>query len=387
MYMSLCDDEHYGLTIKVFMLQSIRVYHRRMTIIEVCDYVCNLQKRTINCAGKVKDSPQNEFLKTKMETFEPSEVVAKYLALFEQDRFDFKYYFAPNSVIDWYGRTIRGVNKIHYYLRNEVSRNCKHVGFLHPVSCAPIERRTTHMATKIITNKSEKFLKCINTASASDILSMKSYAPSGVNHSMETERNLLKTPEKYRPPTMPEANGNNKTLLILLETERYRYVPRLSTVPDGSSSAFYAKGNFRGLKDSLNDEKKRTTLASLYTPLRYVEVKGTMRMSWLTPEALPRPCYDERATCLRISYRVSMRDNEVQFALVIYEVIGAVFPFTNVRRSLEIAFSKVPKKDEGNIEDILVPKRDKRDNTNADMLMGADQDLITETYKKYNANA
>uniref|UniRef100_A0A1A9Z9A0 Uncharacterized protein n=1 Tax=Glossina pallidipes TaxID=7398 RepID=A0A1A9Z9A0_GLOPL len=359
--------------------------HRRMTIIEVCDYVCNVQKRTINCVGKVKDSPKNEFLKTKMETFEPSEVVAKYLALFEQDRFDFKYYFAPNSIIDWYGRTISGVSKIHDYLRNEVSRNCKHVGFLQPVSCAPFERRTTHMATKIVINKSEKFVKSINNVSASDILSMKSYAPSGLNHSptsMETERNLLKTPEKYQA----EANGNNKTLLVLLETERYRYVPRLSTVLDGRNPVFYAKPNFRTLNEALNYGNELTTLASLYTPLRYVEVKGAMHMSWLTPAGLPRAGYNERATCLRISYRVSIRDNEVQFALVIYEDIGTAFLFTDIRRNLETAFSKVSENDEGNIEDILVPKRDKRDNTNADMLMETDQDLITETYTKYKAN-
>lgn len=218
------------------------------------------------------------FTKTKMGTFEPSEVVAKYLALFEQDRFDFKYYFAPNSIIDWYGRTISGVNKIHYYLRSEVSRNCKHVGFLEPVSCSPFESRTTHMATKTITNKSA----------------------------------------------------------------------RLSTMPDGSNPVFYAKRNFRSLNDSLNDENKWTTLASLYTPLRYVEVKGTMRMSWLTTEGLPRPGYNERPTCVRISYRVSMTDNEVQFALVIYEDIGTAFPFTNIRRNLETAFSTASEKDEGN---------------------------------------
>ncbi|KAI9585197.1 uncharacterized protein LOC119632823 [Glossina fuscipes] len=286
-----------------------------------------------------------------METIEPSEVVEKYLALFGQGRCDFKYYFAPNSIIDWYGRTIRGVNKIHNYLRHEVSRHCEHVGFLQPVSCAPIERRTTHMLTKFISNKSEKFVKSINAAPAPDILSMKSYASSCLNCSptlTKRETNLLKTPEQYRAESL-----QTKPLHKLLETERYRYVPRLATVPDASNLVSCAKGSFRSLNDSLNDEKKRTTLTSLYTPLRYVEVEGIVRMSLLTADTLQTLGYDERPTCLRISYRVSMRDNEVQFALVIYEVIGTVFPFADIRRNLETAFSEVmTESDEENIEDI-----------------------------------
>lgn len=48
---------------------------------------------------------------------EVREVLDKYLELFQQSSLDFKYHLAPNSVIDWYGRTVRGANKIHDYLR------------------------------------------------------------------------------------------------------------------------------------------------------------------------------------------------------------------------------------------------------------------------------
>ena len=56
-------------------------------------------------------------LASQSDPSEVREVLNKYLELFEQKSIDFKYHLAPNSVIDWYGRTIRGANKIHDYLR------------------------------------------------------------------------------------------------------------------------------------------------------------------------------------------------------------------------------------------------------------------------------
>lgn len=62
-------------------------------------------------------------LSTKKKTARPGsasevrEVLDKYLSLFQQNSIEFKYHLAPNSVIDWYGRTVRGANKIHDYLR------------------------------------------------------------------------------------------------------------------------------------------------------------------------------------------------------------------------------------------------------------------------------
>lgn len=48
---------------------------------------------------------------------EAIEVMQKYLSLFEQESSDFLYHFMENSLLDWYGRSVRGANRIHEYLR------------------------------------------------------------------------------------------------------------------------------------------------------------------------------------------------------------------------------------------------------------------------------
>uniref|UniRef100_A0A1A9X4J9 Uncharacterized protein n=1 Tax=Glossina brevipalpis TaxID=37001 RepID=A0A1A9X4J9_9MUSC len=308
---------------------------------------------------------------------EISKVLAKYLGLFQQNTFDFKYHFAPNSVIDWYGRTIRGANKIHDYLRHEISSHYDHIEFLEPFSCGPIETKTSHMRTKIVTNKTVDYIHPINRLP--DMVPLKSYADSDLEDNdradnmptfiqRETKTNLLKTPEKslieeLTPPASatkdevktdkPEAiTGNSQNPLKRIYTERFSYLRRLPTVPSTSKRACLLNDGVRSLlDDSSSDEDELESLASLYTPLHYLEVKGIIRLRPSAPgyfkgkSVLWRDC-NEKETRLRISYRRCIKDNQLQFALIIYEVVDVALPQTNIRRNLATVFLEALKAEE-----------------------------------------
>ncbi|KAL9884544.1 uncharacterized protein ACN427_011327 isoform 1-T1 [Glossina fuscipes fuscipes] len=333
---------------------------------------------------------------------ETSEVLAKYLELFQQNAFDFKYHFAPNSVIDWYGRNVRGVNKIHDYLRHEVSNHYEHIEFLQPLSCGPIETKTSHMRTKVITNKSIDHVHPINRLP--DMVPLKSYADSDIEDNdrsehiptfnmQQTRTKLLKTPEKslieeLTPPASAtkEEVKTDKTEAVIancsnplkrIHTERFSYLRRLPTIPSTSKRACLINDGVRSLlDDSSSDEDELESLTSLYTPLRYLEVKGVIRLRSSTSahfkckSVLWRDC-DERETRLRISYRRCIKDNQLQFALIIYEVIGNTFPQTNIRRNLTTAFSMAFKADEDDqveeeemIVETLLPETAKLEDNN-----------------------
>ncbi|XP_065364043.1 uncharacterized protein LOC135957256 isoform X2 [Calliphora vicina] len=315
---------------------------------------------------------------------EVREVLSKYLELFQQNSIEFKYYLAPNSVIDWYGRTIRGANKIHDYLRHEIHNNFDHTEFLEPNKCAPIETKTSHMRTKIISTKPIDLVHPINRVP--DMVPLKSYADSDVedNDLPETSAfaaaiisNQRKTPEKctstlaigdLTPPASatkdekePELQEQEKIedldrpprSLKRIHSGRFSYLRRLPTAPSTSKrvSKEY-KGIRTLLDDSSSEDDDLETMEALYTPLRYIEVKGIIRNRNTAPSrqrsALWRDC-TQLETRLRISYRRKLEDNQLQFALIIYESCNAT-P-TTTKRNLMTHFSMTePPTDNNDIE-------------------------------------
>ncbi|KAM7349556.1 uncharacterized protein ACRADG_008436 [Cochliomyia hominivorax] len=310
---------------------------------------------------------------TQQTPAEVREVLNKYLELFQQNSIEFKYYLAPNSVIDWYGRTIRGANKIHDYLRHEIHNNFEHTEFLEPNKCGPIETKTSHMRTKIISTKPIDLVHPINRVP--DMVPLKSYADSDVedNELPETSafaaaiiNNQRKTPEKctstlaieeLTPPASATKDDKPEDGVVEQEKQeelmrparglkrthsgRFSYLRRLPTAPSTSKrvSKDY-KGIRTLLDDSSSEEDDLETMEALYTPLRYIEVKGIVRNSNTTTSrqksALWRDC-TQMETRLRISYRRKLEDNQLQFALIIYEASNAA-P-TTTKRNLMAHFS------------------------------------------------
>lgn len=48
---------------------------------------------------------------------EAAEAIKSYLLLFDHNCYDFQYHFSENCVLDWYGYSIYGANRVHQYLR------------------------------------------------------------------------------------------------------------------------------------------------------------------------------------------------------------------------------------------------------------------------------
>ncbi|XP_023291734.2 uncharacterized protein LOC111675238 [Lucilia cuprina] len=326
---------------------------------------------------------------------EVREVLNKYLELFQQNSIEFKYFLAPNSVIDWYGRTIRGANKIHDYLRHEIHNNFDHTEFLEPHKCAPIETKTSHMRTKIISTKPIDLVHPINRVP--DMVPLKSYADSDVedNELPETSEfaaaiinNQRKTPEKctstliedLTPPasaTKEEKPNEEEKEVVQIEqatveelnkpvrslkrthSGRFSYLRRLPTAPSTSKrvSKDY-KGIRTLLDDSSSEDDDLETMEALYTPLRYIEVKGIMRNRSATTSrqrsALWRDC-NQLETHLRISYRRKLEDNQLQFALIIYESCNPTPTIT--KRNLMTQFSMTePNEDNDNVVTQIEPE-------------------------------
>ncbi|XP_073833621.1 uncharacterized protein [Musca autumnalis] len=313
---------------------------------------------------------------------EVQEVLAKYLELFQQSSIDFKYHLAPNSVIDWYGRTVRGANKIHDYLRHEVNSQFEHTEFVDAEVCGPIETKTSHMRTKVISTKPIDHVHPINRVP--DMVPLKSYADSDVEDneqpSISSSTSLFgagayrQTPEKctatstldignLTPPSSAVkderksededfADDSNETLsrrhrLKRTHSGNFSYLKRLPTAPSTSKRNKNIEGGIRTLlDDSSSEEDELEVMEALYSPLRYLEVKGVMRLRNNNPlgSGLKQrsPLWRDRSeveTRIRISYRRKLEDNQLQFALIIYESLNGAIVATPTRRNLMSQFA------------------------------------------------
>ncbi|XP_061392106.1 uncharacterized protein LOC133327571 [Musca vetustissima] len=319
---------------------------------------------------------------------EVREVLAKYLELFQQSSIDFKYHLAPNSVIDWYGRTVRGANKIHDYLRHEVNNQFEHIEFRNAEVCSPIETKTSHMRTKVISTKPIDHIHPINRLP--DMVPLKSYADSDVEDNeqptISSAANLFgggaavaayrQTPEKCSINTLEIGNLTPPSSAVKDEKKsedeidadhhsesqarrhrlkrthsgNFSYLKRLPTAPSTSkrNKNIEAGGGIRTLlDDSSSEEDELEVMEALYSPLRYLEVKGVMRMrnnnnvmhaGTKQRSALWRD-RTEVETRIRISYRRKLEDQQLQFALIIYESLNGSVVATPTRRNLMSQFS------------------------------------------------
>uniref|UniRef100_A0A1A9VLD7 Uncharacterized protein n=1 Tax=Glossina austeni TaxID=7395 RepID=A0A1A9VLD7_GLOAU len=269
---------------------------------------------------------------------ENSEVLAKYLELLQQNAFDFKYHFAPNSAIDWYGGTVCVVNKIHKFLRHEVSNHYEHIEFLQPSNCPPIETKHSHRGTKVITYKPIDYMHPINCIR--DMVTLKSYADSDVEDNHRGDE--TKSPIEERTPSIRVAEYELKTVKpeAITENSPHLLKHRLPKMPSTSERACLP----RLLQDdSSGDEDELESLTSLYTPLRYLEVKGLIGFRSSTSASfrakrIQQHDYAESVTRLRISYRRCIKDNQLQFALIIYELCSVASSQANIRRNLTTIF-------------------------------------------------
>ncbi|XP_075158510.1 uncharacterized protein LOC142231758 [Haematobia irritans] len=313
---------------------------------------------------------------------EVREVLDKYLELFHQSSsIDIKYHLAPNSVIDWYGRTVRGANKIHDYLRHEVISQYEHVDFSEPEVCSPIETKTSHMRTKIISTKPIDHVHPINRVP--DMVPLKSYADSDVEDNdhmrisssrlLDVAGGLRKTPEKCTSTlTMadltPPASAVKDTEPQSTETDEektkddedaklsarrqqlkrsysghFSYLKRLPTAPSTSKRAKDIAGGIRTLlDDSSSEEDELEVMEALYTPLRYLEVTGLLRIRATSSGKQRSALWRDRTeleTRIRISYRRKLEDNQLQFALIIYESLNGDVVATPTRRNLMSQFA------------------------------------------------
>lgn len=172
---------------------------------------------------------------------------------------------------------------------------------------------TSAFAAAIISNQRKTPEKCTSTLAIEELTPPASATKDDKFEQQEEATEEVKTEELQRP-----TRGLKRT-----HSGRFSYLRRLPTAPSTSKrvSKDY-KGIRTLLDDSSSEEDELETMEALYTPLRYIEVKGIMRntnnANTRQRSALWRDC-SQLETRLRISYRRKLEDNQLQFALIIYE--------------------------------------------------------------------
>lgn len=159
-------------------------------------------------------------------------------------------------------------------------------------------------------------------------------------------------------PAIEKVDNEDKPHRALKRThsERFSYLRRLPTAPSTSKRVTKDyKGIRTLLDDSSSEDDDLEIMEALYTPLRYIEVKGKMhnRNTALSRQrgTLWRDC-TEIETRLRISYRRKLEDNQLQYALVIYESCNGM-P-TTIKRNLMTHFSMTePTNNDDNLEHVV----------------------------------
>lgn len=75
-----------------------------------------------------------------------SQALSYFMDLSNDQRDFFRYNLASNAVLEWFGRTIRGNEKIQNFLRHEVWPQYEQ-SFVSGSVCDPIETKPTHEQT------------------------------------------------------------------------------------------------------------------------------------------------------------------------------------------------------------------------------------------------
>lgn len=295
---------------------------------------------------------------------EASNVLKEYLEVFKDNNKQLKLLVAPNAVVDWFGRTVRGPAKIHDFLRFDVATQYLHVDFDEAEECPPIEQRPSHYKTKSLLSDDTDFILPINKVAG--IATLKSYADSDIEDDDLGVRPLPAagncTPEHHSntKADIGELTPPSSTIKIedanLSDSERnldeaecasapkrfkasiptpFSYMRRMSA--SSSKTIHVSKRQLTSTKsdkqmfceDTSSDEELdlhlRQKLANEYTPLNYIEAVGKLDANpqiLTTTDSLPTPQSSrdgDRPVRIRISYRRNNLDHSLQIALIIYE--------------------------------------------------------------------
>lgn len=124
---------------------------------------------------------------------------------------------------------------------------------------------------------------------------------------------------------------------------RFSYLKRLPTAPSTVKRGRDNDGIRTLLDDSSSEEDDLETMEALYTPLRYLEVKGVMHSKPSVPGGKQKSAlWRDNAhleSRIRISYRRKLEDQQLQFALIIYESLNGTTAATPTRRNLMSQFT------------------------------------------------
>ncbi|XP_067640416.1 uncharacterized protein [Eurosta solidaginis] len=297
---------------------------------------------------------------------EASNVVKEYLELFTSDCRQLKLLVAPNAVVDWFGRTVRGPSKIHDYFRFDVALHYVHENFDKAEECQPIEQRPSHWKTKSLPTGDVDFVLPLNKVTG--LTSLKTYAESDLEDDDDLGTQPLpignQTPEyqsnstmthvgELTPPSstikLDKANASDTqsdsddTDGVTAPKRLKRTLPKqfsyLRRLPTSSTKTMHVSkrqhisthydmqmlGDDTSSDEELDADYKNKL--NEYTPLKYIETRGMLRSkpqilnSTDTPPTPQRTSDWDRPVRLRISYRRSLSDQQLQIALVIYEHI------------------------------------------------------------------
>lgn len=74
---------------------------------------------------------------------EANQVLSQFMEMCRERNDFFRYNLASNAVLEWFGRTMRGNEKIEHFLRYDVWPQYDQ-NFVAASTCAPIETKPTH---------------------------------------------------------------------------------------------------------------------------------------------------------------------------------------------------------------------------------------------------
>ncbi|XP_058445417.1 uncharacterized protein LOC131426580 [Malaya genurostris] len=244
---------------------------------------------------------------------------------------------ASNAVLDWNGVTIRFSGRIVKFLRQKMySGLVQHF----PEACTvdAFEERQTHISTKIVPPEN-LVLSASPTREKLDTQELDSFPSTSTRELSSNQEDLsFATPPRTLPalPHPPPLTAGRQFLPLSSDDEE-----------DEEPSA--TGGTNRSLSPTVPRH-------NAYSELQYLEAIGTVRMTneqkhrgTRTTHHIPREGTSldssgqsstptrttdraEKRTRLRISYRRHLRTNEVQFALIIYELESS--RSATVRRNL-----------------------------------------------------
>lgn len=268
------------------------------------------------------------------------EALSKYLELFTSHSNFFKFFIAQNGALEWFGRTIKGNQKIHDYLRYEVCSQYDHLFFENAEACEPFETKQTHKETKLLHTDTKKNLN----NSSFDL--EKTNSIEELSLSADIEMTPMDRHGSITPPSSAKRLKSdpdlNKSCPQMLNIEDYfdkKETNLKLNVPRSTQNGFQTP-------DSTVVASNEKSPNVQYSELKYFQTVGILRSS-IQPEhksfrnssTLNANGSWDRETKIQISYRIRSDDNDVQFALIIYTNLH---PYSALsKRNLILEFDEV----------------------------------------------